>query len=317
MHYEVFSASKSKTGARPSDDVTLFIPGMLAAVLDGATDPLGHKVNGKSSGRFAAESVAQACTRLFSDTQKTLLSVDEIIGYLAHDLSDRVAGQGFAGAPSTTLALALFQEDTVRLIVVGDSGIRINQDRVYRHEKLIDDITSLARIAVFSVLRSRINDDDELEATSRSVAFLGFDRAVLQNVLTATEVQAVFNTVQKEFAKHEIATDIHDLLSKGIRFQHSFSNNSSHPLGFSALDGSPPSTSDVVEMTFHRTDLRSIEIFSDGYLKLPSGSKVSAWEKAHLEVEEADYHKIDSYPSVKGSTTTEYFDDRSVISLLM
>jgi hypothetical protein len=317
MHYEVFSASKSKTGARPSDDVTLFIPGVLAAVLDGATDPLGHKVDGKSSGRFAAESVAQACSKLFSDTRNTLLSANEIVDYLARDLSDRIAGQGFAGAPSTTLAMTLFQEDAVRLIVVGDSGIRVNQDQVFRHEKLIDEITTFARIAVFSILRSRIDDYDELEATSRSVAFLGIDRAMLQNVLTTTEVQAVFEAVQKEFAKHEIATDIHDLLSKGIQSQHLFSNNSSHPLGFSALNGSPLSMSDVVEMTFQRTDLRSIEIFSDGYAKLPSSYKVSAWEKAHHEVEHSDYHKIAGYPSVKGSTTTEYFDDRSVISLLL
>ena len=317
MHYEVFSASKSKTGARPSDDVTLFIPGVLAAVLDGATDPLGHKVDGKSSGRFAAESVAQACTRLFSDAQNIALPAAEIIDYLARDLSDRIAGQGFAGAPSTTLAMALFHNDAVRLLVVGDSGIRINQDRVYRHEKLIDDITAYARIAVFSVLRSRIADNDELEATSRGVAFLGFDRAMQQKVLTATETQAIFDAVHNEFANHDIATDIHNLLSKGIQSQHLYSNNGSHPLGFSALNGSPPSMSDVVEMTFQRSDLRSMEIFSDGYAKLPLGYQVSDWEQAHQQVEQADFHKIDGYPSVKGSTTTEHFDDRSVISLLL
>jgi len=149
MHYEVFSVSKSKIGARPSDDVTLFIPGVVAAVLDGATDPLGHKVDGKSSGRFAAECVAQACTRLFSETGNTFLPANEIMGHLARDLSDRIEGQGFAGAPSTTLALALFQEETVRLLVVRDSGIRINQDKVYRHDKLVDEVTAYARIGVF------------------------------------------------------------------------------------------------------------------------------------------------------------------------
>lgn len=138
-----------------------------------------------------------------------------------------------------------------------------------------------------------------------------------QNVLTETEVQGVLDAAQNEFAKHEISTDIQSLLSTGIQSQHLFSNDGSHPLGFSALNGSPPSMSDVVEMTIQRAKLQSIEIFSDGYAKLPSGCQVSAWEQAHHEVEQADFHKIAGFPSVKGSTITEHFDDRSVISLLL
>lgn len=317
MHYEVFATSKSKTGARPSDDVTLFIPGVVAAVLDGATDPLGHEVDGKSSGRFAAEVVAQACTRLFSDTRNTLLSASEIIEYLARELSDRIEGQEFAGAPSTTLAMALFLEDTVRFLVVGDSGIRVNRDRVYRHEKLIDNVTTSARVAVFSILRSRFANDDELEATTRAVAFLGFARAVQQKVLTADEVQLVYDAVHEKFAKYGIAADIDELLGIGIQSQNLFSNEGSHPLGFSALNGTPPSMSDVVEMTIGQSELQTIEIFSDGYPKLPSGHLVSAWEAAHRQVELSDFHKIAAFPSVKGSTSTEYFDDRSVISLVL
>jgi hypothetical protein len=59
----------------------------------------------------------------------------------------------------------------------------------------------------------------------------------------------------------------------------------------------------------------SLEIFSDGYLSLPAGTDVADWEAEFDRVEAADFHKLADYPSVKGSTSTEFSDDRTVVCL--
>jgi hypothetical protein len=317
MHYEVLSASKSKNGARVGDDVTLFIPGVVAAVFDGATDPLGQKINDVTSGRFAAETVALTCTRLFSDPSNLLLPLPEILEYLTQSLSENIRYQGFEGTPSTTLAMALFMPEAVRMIVVGDSGIRVNQKQVLRHEKMIDAVTTAARVAVFARLSDRIDDPDNLEAVTRSVAFLGFSRAVADGVLSKTEAENIDVDVQRRFAKLGIAEDISNFLSAGIKSQKFYANLSAHPLGFSAINGTPTSLDDVIDSTSQSNTVHTLEIFSDGYASLPNGRLIADWEATHRGVEMADFHKINQFRSVKGSTSTEYFDDRSIVSIEM
>lgn len=60
----------------------------------------------------------------------------------------------------------------------------------------------------------------------------------------------------------------------------------------------------------------SFEIFTDGYVSIPAdGVRVLDWEAEFARVEERDFHKTGAHPAVKGSTSTETCDDRTVISL--
>ncbi|HGG04409.1 MAG TPA: hypothetical protein ENK28_03035 [Aliiroseovarius sp.] len=313
MNFEAFSQSKYRDGVRDGDDATLIIPGVLVAVLDGATDPLGAKKNGRSPGQFAANCVARECAAMFLKPEARSLPGAEIIGRLADNLRNGIATQGFAGHPSTTLALALFGPDSVRLITIGDSGIRVNGDQVYRHCKLIDDISTMARVQVFSQLSARVANKDELEMATRGVAFLGVDQAVAEAILTTDQANDVVSAVQASFAEYNIASDIEHFLRAGIKSQSRFANMAGHPLGFSALNGTAPSMDDVHDVTLPRTDLKTLELFTDGYASLPAGSSVADWEAEHSAVEAADFHKIGAYRSVKGSTSGEVFDDRSIV----
>ena len=62
-----------------------------------------------------------------------------------------------------------------------------------------------------------------------------------------------------------------------------------------------------------RSAVQSIELFTDGYFSLPSEIDLATWEAEFQRVEEVDLHKIESFPAIKGSTSSEFSDDRSVV----
>lgn len=56
--------------------------------------------------------------------------------------------------PTSTFALVLLATETVRILVVGDSGVRVNGTDVYRHFEGIDENVTeiMARRAIFQGL---------------------------------------------------------------------------------------------------------------------------------------------------------------------
>ena len=72
---------------------------------------------------------------------------------------------------------------------------------------------------------------------------------------------------------------------------------------------------DVIDVSLDIKNVKSIELFSDGYFAVPANVTIEAWEQMFAEIEKIDPHKIHKYPNVKGSTTTDFSDDRSVIIL--
>lgn len=315
MNYETLSVSKFKNSAKPGDDVALIIPGVIAAVFDGATDPLGQDINGMTSGRFAAECVSHACAKLFLDPGNFTLPSDEIVGHLSMALANATKGWGFRNTPSTTAAMAIFGPRSVRLITIGDTGIRVNTGLICRHEKLIDDVSTTARVAVFLLLQRRLVNKDELEMATRSVVYRGLIQAVSDGILKKHEAQSIVATTLKAFTDHQIDAKIVSFLDLGIQSQKSFANHPTHPLGFSSLDGQLIRMNDVIDKSFEIDLIKTLEIFSDGYAKIPAHHRVQDWESGHRLVEQEDFHKVDEFPSVKGSTKTEFNDDRTVVSI--
>ena len=62
-----------------------------------------------------------------------------------------------------------------------------------------------------------------------------------------------------------------------------------------------------------KEDVQTIEVFSDGYAKLPDNPTVAAWEAAFEATDRQDFHRISEYATVKGGTENEFFDDRTVV----
>ncbi len=315
MRVDVFSHPKDRAGIIPSDDVVLAMPDVFG-IFDGATDPRGIKgVTGKSSGLFAAETVSRYCGRLFSDPQNFDVSVKDLMSALSSELANASAGMGYQSLPTSTLALALIGPKTVRLIVAGDSGIRVNGTTIYRHEKSIDDVSTAARVEVFKLLSTRLTDPNETEMVARRAIFQGIDTCISEGVLSAEEATNVIATVTENLAKIAEPDVIETFLRDGIKSQNDYGNDDNHALGFSVLNGNATSLKDVIDVTLDLNEIKTLELFSDGYFALPTDVALAAWEQTFAEIEVIDPHKVSKYPNVKGSTATDFSDDRSVIVL--
>lgn len=315
MKVEMFSHPKDRTAFVPSDDVLLTLPGIFG-VFDGATDPRGS--NGatvKSSGLFAAEIVARYCGRTFSDFDHFSMTIQDLMFALTAELASASSDERYQSRPTTTMAIALIGPETVRIIVVGDSGVRVNGTTIYRHEKSIDEVSAAARIAVFNLLFDKGGNPDGIEMSARRTIFQGFDTCVNDGVLSQTETEDLIATVAKSLSEIANAAIIESFLRKGIKAQSKFGNDDGHPLGFSVLNGSSPSLKDVIDVSLDIKNVKSIELFTDGYFAVPTNVTLEAWEQMFAEIEKRDPHKLDKYPNVKGSTTTDFSDDRSVIIL--
>lgn len=315
MKIEAFSCSKYRDGKTPGDDVPLVVPGVLLGVFDGATDALGTVIDGVGAGRFAAQTVARAAAQLALSGRIQGLSSAALIGALADALSQATAPLSLRIPPSTTLAMALDCGTDWRFVLLGDSGIRLNGTEILHRTKLIDDVSTHARVAVFAHLRRQHADPDQVEMAARRAIFLGLDQAVAEGVLGAGLARDIIadTTAATGLGAHAQVVDA--FLSGGIRMQQAYANVTGHPLCFDTMNGAPSGLGDLIDVTRPKDSIGSIEIFSDGYPTLPDRVSVAAWEAAFGAAEALDYHKVGPLATVKGSTTTEFFDDRSVVIL--
>jgi hypothetical protein len=114
------------------------------------------------------------------------------------------------------------------------------------------------------------------------------------------------------------AGDIERLIDGGVMTgQGQFQNNTISPLSYAVLDGFEVPMELVRVVDRDRAWVRSIELFSDGYIEPAEAPSVAAWEASFREVERVDPEKIERYPSVKGSEPGRYADDRTVIVMHM
>lgn len=315
MIIDVLSISKFRDGARPGDDVPVVAPGVLFGVFDGATDPRGTIVDGHGAGRLAALAVSQAALRLASDPANRLLPGDQILGRLSQELNARTATLDLPIPPSSTIAFAMDCGDRWRFMALGDTGIRLNGSELFQREKIIDSISTGARVAVFKEIASRSTTDDmdAVEATTRRSILLGLDRAVAENILTEACAAEIIRETIETLGLQAHAAQITDFLRGGIQVQHTYSNQSEQHLGFDTMNGSQPTRGELIDFMRPKSEVHSIEIFSDGYPNHPDEATAAAWEAAFHRAEETDFHKIGRFATVKGSTRQEFFDDRSVV----
>lgn len=316
MQIDAFMHPRNKSRKGRGDDTILVMPGLLG-VFDGATDPLGSKLSEKSSGLYASEAVATGAAQMFSNGQNFDMLGDELVLQLSGKISAGASHSGYKNVPATTIAMAMFKGDRVRLVIAGDSGIRINGKDVHQPLKEIDTVSAAARIAVFRILRDRGSNLDEVELASRRAIFQGLDTCIGDGILGATEVADIVRLVCETYT-HVARPDILEMFVRaGIKSQAAYGNDDHHPLGYSAIDGTRPSMRDIIDLTLDINEVQSLEIFSDGYFEFPEMVTIEAWESKFQETENDDFHKIDKYANVKGSTSEEFSDDRSIIIATM
>lgn len=311
MKISSLSLPKDRTLRVPNDDTVLILPGLLA-VFDGATAPQKARP-GASSGRIASQAAAQAVAGLALAGDLADMPPEQIFAAISASIQAASLREGMEGKPSTTMALAVFAADHVRFVSVGDSGIRVNGAQMIRRGKPIDDVSTQNRLAIHAVLSSRHADPDDVERLTRAVSFEGHAEAVASGVLTCPESALIRDTLVARFDGMTDPDALLSFLNEGIRQQYRFANRTDHPMGFSTLNADQTSLADILDERRPLEEINSIEIFSDGYFLLPEEVSISGWEEAFARTEAEDFHKLHRFANVKGSTSREFADDRSVI----
>jgi hypothetical protein len=328
MLIEAFSEAKDPSAPHTNEDRLVILPGRAYAVIDGVTDRLGTRYDGMLSGQYAAFIVQGALEHMLSapeaprDGLSVVRALTEKIrsAYKTHNIFD-VAQSDWNVRLSAALALVLVQDETLDIVLVGDSGVRVNGSHTVRVEKDLDLITAILRRQAWPVIGERTSDPEKHEQVSRRVTWHG-TRQPLEAVADTLDASDMALIEQRAIAAnlealpHVPQADIENLVQGGIvNAQGGYQNNASLLLGYPCLDGFDVPERMIWVERLPRKDVESIEIFSDGYFKPGHGFGVTAWEQAFAEAEREDPAKVLLYASPKGSTASMWSDDRTYLGV--
>lgn len=313
MNIEVFSRCKYRDNDRPGDDVPLVLPGVCLGVFDGATDVRGNVIAGVPAARLAALTAAEVVSELFLDRKNRELPARQLVDRICEMYAEKLEPFDLPQLPATTLSLAIDCGDQWRLFCLGDSGIRLNADTILRHSKLIDDVATHARVALFKHLRDGGADPETTELTARRGIFLGLSAAVRDGVLSETAADEIIHDTIRSLDLAAEADAVRDFLKSGICKQGMFANVEGSALCYDVLANGSPKLGDWIDERIPKSEIHTIEVFSDGYATLPSIPTIAAWEEEFERAEELDFHRICDLATVKGGTKSEFFDDRTVV----
>ncbi len=319
MKIESCSTPKCRDLSQPGDDILVVLPQCLYAVFDGATDTSGVVVQGESPGRLAARQAAMAMVRYASQTDHALGSAQDLMRAMNESIA-----RGLAAADAetvwagTTVAMVEDAGNSLRFMIVGDSGIRINGTELLRMHKDIDLIYTAGRVALLRQLQARGLIGDALEQQTRQLVFKGLAQAD-PALLSAQDVAQLVAQAQAACAPRlqpDAIDQVPLLLLAGIAGgQYAHCNRVGHSLGYAVLDGTHTQGPDVLSLSRRKSEVHSIELFTDGYLSCPSGTSVRDWEDEFFRVKAEDFHKCGTFAGVKGSTSTQFSDDRTVLTV--
>lgn len=319
MKIESRTTPKHRDLSQPGDDILLVLPQRLYAVFDGATDTAGVSVQSESPGRLAARQAALAMVRYASAPGQGLATASDLMMAMNQSIASGLAAAGAGPVRAgTTAAIVEDAGDSLRFLMVGDSGIRINGTELLRMHKDIDLIYAAGRVEVFRLLQARGWVGDALEQQTRQLVFKGW-AACDPQLLSVSDVAQLLAQAQAVCAPRlqpDAIAQVPPLLLAGIAGgQYGYCNRVDHSLGYAVLDGTHTQGPDVLSLSRPKSEVHSIELFTDGYMSCPAGTGVRDWEDEFFRVEAEDFHKCGAFAGVKGSTSTQFSDDRSVLTV--
>ena len=313
MNIEAFSRCKYRAVDCPGDDVPFILPGIAIGLFDGATDAKGALINSTPAGRMAALNAAECTAQLLIPPENRKLPARELVNKLSTLYAKSFEKHSVSPLPATTLALAIDCGENWRFFCLGDSTIRINGSETLRHTKLIDHVSTFARVALFHDLSKRLPDLESAEMAARRGIFLGFDDAVEKGIMGRELADNIITETIVGLSLQNEGAIVRAFLTAGICMQYRFANEVGNSLCYDVLADGTPQIGDWVDVWRPKEDVQTIEVFSDGYAKLPDNPTVAAWEAAFEATDKQDFQRISEYTAVKGGTENEFFDDRTVV----
>lgn len=327
MRIEAFSEGKNLDDPTANEDQLLVVPGRGYAVVDGVTDRTGERYDGMLAGRLAGLVVRDAAAAFLVDPAERACEPERLVAHVTEAIQaayarhgiGRIAQERPARRFGATLALAAHVGESLRVVLVGDSGVRFDGHELVTVDPGLDLVTAGIREAAWRSLEAAGADHAECVRVSRACVFNGLARLhpEMRPWLDAGSLahlrEGYLVAATKRFG-HVPPGDIELLVDGGIiEGQGLFQNNTRSPLSYCVLDGFAVPMELVRVIDRPLAGLRTLELFTDGYFSPGAEPTVDAWEAAFLEVERVDPDKLDAHPSVKGTVGRVRADDRTVL----
>lgn len=328
---EAFTLGKRFGQPELNEDSLVVVPDLGYAVIDGVTDRNGTRYRGMLAGRFASRAAACTLNRFLLDVGQEGHAYDGPEALVAL-LTDAVAaGYREGGAyeqarANTTLragcavAVAFTIGETLEVMLVGDSGIRVNGGSVKQGLKPLDDVTSRLRRETWRYFEALGHGVAECDRLAASVTWQG-TRHQPDTLRTSTPkvreaIEALALAVNREALPDVPEWEILELIHHGIaNGQSKFQNAAERALGYGVIDGFAVPAKFIDTARFPLAEVETIELFSDGYFAPAHEFGVAAWEAEFERVEQEDPYKVGRYMSTKGTTETALTDDRTYLGV--
>ena len=331
---EAFSLGKKFSAPHANEDSLVIMPNRGYAVIDGVTDRNGTRYDGMLSGQFASR-VVQAAIEEFllaqGDASRPEMQFAggvhfiDYLGkaiharYVANDALDAVTADWKLRGGCTVMA-AMIIGDTLEIVAVGDSGLRINGSDVLQVLKPLDDVTAIMRRETWRYFEALGRDLETCDRLASAITWQGTRHQTpgteTADPATLAELESRALAACRAHLPSVPAAEIEALVHGGICYaQGDFQNVTEPVLGYGGLDGFAVPERYVETRSYPLAEIETIELFSDGYFKLGNGFGVDAWEQGFREVEAEDLHKIGRYMSTKGTTDIALTDDRTYMGV--
>lgn len=335
MLLEAFSQGKKFGHPEANEDSFVAIPGAGYAVIDGVTDRNGTRYAGMLSGQFASRTIKRATERFLIEQQAPAVAAEfcyqgprAFIDYLTGALRAAYIEQGALAAvednwkvrAGCTIVAALQVGDGLEVVAVGDSGIRINGSEMLWVLKPLDDVTSILRREAWRYFEGAGLSAERCDQLAGFLCWRGTEHQASGDESGEPAVVAEIERRALAACRSHLPdvpeAELLLLIQHGIEHgQGEFQNVTDKALGYGGLDGFHVPDRYIEHRSFPLADIRSLELFSDGYFEPGKGFGVEAWEASFRAVEAADPHKIDRYISTKGTTAAALTDDRTYLGV--
>jgi hypothetical protein len=325
-YFEAFTTAKNPHAPETSEDHVVVVPGVAYAVIDGATDISGKRWNdelgrGATGGRLAATAIAQALRDFAASPFTELPRADEVFPRLTAAVAalyqrlgilDDAREHGEARFRAT-LAAAFVAGNRLRLLRVGDSGLRVNGEVQLEPNFPAETVLVTVRSHAWHLLEGRGVSIEERREKTRRLIVDGLDEGGPAIGLSAADIAAV----RDQSADHErvVAALKGDREAAVWIMRQGLNGLRKASRGYTAsvIDGIGDPSPVAAVKDFDLDAVETLEIFSDGYPALPKQASVAAWEAALAHADAIDPERVGEFPATKGKVGDHFGDDRSII----
>lgn len=328
---EAFTLGKRVGQPELNEDSLVVVPDAGYAVIDGVTDRNGTRYNGMLAGRFASRAVARTFEGFLlglADGSQSYTGPEAFVALMTEAVAQgyrdggvyKIARQDSSIRAGCAVVACFTVGESLEVVAVGDSGIRINGGTITQALKPLDDVTSRLRQEAWRYFEELGTSAEDCDRFAGSLTWRG-TRHQPGDLPTARpevrdEIEARALAVNRKALPNVPEWELVELVHGGIAHgQGQFQNAGDLALGYGVIDGFPVPAKFIEASSIPLNSVETIELFSDGYFQPAEGFGVAAWEAAFERVETEDPHKIGRYLSTKGSTASVLADDRTYLGV--